>query len=64
MRNHPVSEGYFGNRYVDSIDFTHHNAVVVGYYKAKVKAAQLGVAALFIIQNEKQAFEEVQVGNF
>lgn len=38
--------------------------MVMGLEKAKVKAAQLGVAALFIIQNEKQAYEEVQVGNF
>ncbi len=38
--------------------------MVMGLEKAKVKAAQLGVSALFIIQNEKQAFEEVQVGNF
>ncbi len=38
--------------------------MVMGLEKAKIKAAQLGVAALFIIQNEKQAFEEVQVGNF
>ena len=36
----------------------------MGLEKAKIKAAQLGVAALFIIQKEKQAFEEVQVGNF
>ena len=38
--------------------------MVMGLDKAKVKAVQLGVSALFIIQNEKQAFEEVQVGNF
>ncbi len=38
--------------------------MVMGLEKAKVKAAQLGVAALFIYQNEKQAYEEVQVGKF
>jgi FAD:protein FMN transferase len=38
--------------------------MVMGLDKAKVKAAQLGIAALFIFQNEKQVFEEVQVGDF
>ena len=38
--------------------------MVMGLDKAKVKAAQLGISALFIFQNEKQAYEEVQVGNF
>ena len=38
--------------------------MVMGLEKAKVQAAKLGVAALFIFQNEKQALEEVQVGNF
>ncbi len=38
--------------------------MVMGLEKAKVKATQLGVSVLFIIQNEKQVFEEVQVGKF
>ena len=38
--------------------------MVMGLDKAKAKATQLGVSALFIFQNEKQAYEEVQVGKF
>ena len=38
--------------------------MIMGLEKAKIKAAQLGVGALFIYQNEKQAFEEVQIGDF
>lgn len=38
--------------------------MVMGLEKAKIKAIQLGVAALFIYQNDNQQFEEVQVGNF
>jgi thiamine biosynthesis lipoprotein len=38
--------------------------MVMGLEKAKSKAAELGVAVLLIFQNEKQALEEVVVGDF